>query len=290
VSNPGPNLSPASVPTPPRSESPLSRQFSEGRSPSPALSERSMPLPIDTGAARPNALASNPSIPSLILPSPQLRPRRNSMDAPSRATPTLPLDGVVKSLCNRGSSTLSVHLAEPVLYLTGFEPSEYENRSPAILRGSLVLKLLKPSKIKTITLVFRGRARTEWLEGIPPKKAEFYEEKELMTHTWPFFNAQFTGSETSNGADFTRLLEGQRLSMDLSRVSVDSASSFVLSDASSVRSTPAGSPNLSVFGSTLSPNNLKVGIPFGQSQSYSKEEKTQTQLRGYKLFAPGEYM
>jgi arrestin-related trafficking adapter 3/6 len=157
-----------------------------------------------------------------------------------------------------------------------------------MLRGSLILKLLKPTKIKAITLVFRGRARTEWPEGIPPRKTEFYEEKDLMTHTWPFFNAHFTNSEYSHGADVTRLIDShsQRLSMDISRASMDSVSSLSLSDYQISRSaTPVGSPMLSA---SNQPEGW--GIPFGQSRSFTKEDKTATQSRGYRVFPAGEYV
>jgi arrestin-related trafficking adapter 3/6 len=274
---------PASLRAP--SPSPLSRQNQrEDGSISPTGSELSIPMDINLPAARLYPSAPNSSAPSLVLTSPQSS-RRNSIDGPANVSSSIPLTGAVKTLCNRGTAIISVHLAEPVLYLTGFEASEYADRSPAMLRGSLIVKLLKPSKIKTITLVFKGRARTEWPEGIPPKKTEFFEEKELMTHTWPFFNAQFTTSEISHGADVARIIEGQRLSMDLSRTSMDSVSSLALSDNGSIRSTPVGSPNLSA-----STGNGLFGIPFGQSRSFSKDDKTSTQTRGYRMFSAGEYM
>jgi hypothetical protein len=228
---------------------------------------------------------SNSSAPSLGSTSPQSS-RRNSIDVPPTFLQNFPT-GAVKTLCNRGPAIVSVHLSEPVLFLSGFEPSEYTDRAPAMLRGSLILKLLKPAKIKTVTLTFRGRARTEWPEGIPPQKTQFHEEKDLMTHTWPFFNAQFTSSEASHGADAARLFDSQRLSMDLSRASMDSVSSLALSDNISMRSnTPVGSPTLSAS----YPGNGLWGIPFGQSRSFSKDDKTVTQSRGYRMFSAGEYM
>ena len=274
------------------SPSPLSRNVAqEGAEPtSPTGSVMSIPMSIrppenNIAHARLYPPNSNSSAPSLVLTSPQSS-RRNSIDIPPTFTQNFPT-GAVKTLCNRGAAIVSLHLSEPVLFLSGFEPSEYTDRAPAILRGSLILKLLKPAKIKTVTLVFRGRARTEWPEGIPPKKVEFYEEKDLMTHTWPFFNAQFTNSESSHGADAARLIDSQRLSMDLSRASMDSVSSLALSDAASMRSnTPVGSPNLSAANA----GNGHWGIPFGQSRSFSKEDKTVTQSRGYRMFAAGEYM
>ncbi|KAK9458689.1 uncharacterized protein V1516DRAFT_630195 [Lipomyces oligophaga] len=90
-----------------------------------------------------------------------------------------------------GSLTMTVSLAEPILFLQGFERSEYQNRAPAMLRGTLNVHVAKPTKIKAINLTFTGRARTEWPEGIPPAKDEYFEEKELISHLWPFYNALF---------------------------------------------------------------------------------------------------
>lgn len=244
----------------------------------------SIPMESHTAPSRLYPSAPNSPTPSLVLPSPQSSPR-NSIDIRPKSPSNFPVGGAAKTLCNRGSAIVSVHLAEPVLFLTGFEPSEYNDRSPVMLRGSLILKLLKPSKIKAITLVFKGRARTEWPEGIPPKKVDFFEEKELVTHTWPFFNAQFSCSETSHGADAVRIIESQRLSVDSTRESMDLASSMSLSDAPSIRSTtPVGGPNLSASNGGI------WGIPFGQALTFSKEDKTTTQARGYRTFAAGEYM
>ena len=239
LSSPPPATS-NSAPATPRtaSPSPLSRQTTqqqEGEEPtSPTGSVMSMPMEANIAPARLYGLAmANPSAPS-VLTSPQSS-RRNSIDIPPSSPSNLPFGGCVKTLCNRGAAIVSVHLSEPVLFVSGFEPSEYTDRTPAILRGSLILKLLKPSKIKTITLSFKGCARTEWPEGIPPKKFESFEEKELMTYTWPFFNAQFSSSDVSHGADVARIIESQRLSMDLSRASIGLVSSLALSDTPSIR-------------------------------------------------------
>ena len=239
--------------------------------------------------ARLYSSALNSSAPSLMRPSPQSS-RRSSLDIPSSPTSSTFPTTAVKTLCTRRSATVSVHLSEPVLYLTGFEPQEYTERSPAILRGSLILKLLKPAKIKSITLTFKGRARTDWPEGIPPKKTVFFEEKELITHAWGFFNAQFTSSQVSHGANVAKIIESQRASMDIGRPSNDSVSSLALSDAPPVRSgAPSASPNLVASANNLVGGQPLWGIPFGQSQSVLMEEKTATQVRGYRTFATGEY-
>lgn len=36
---------------------------------------------------------------------------------------------------------------------------------------------------------FKGYARTEWIEGIPPKKQEFAEINDIINHTWPFYQS-----------------------------------------------------------------------------------------------------
>jgi arrestin-related trafficking adapter 3/6 len=273
-----PNPLPMATPEPsglrPPSPSPLSRQTQR-----PSLPWRADPIPMEENlpSNRLYPAAPSSSAPSLVLNSPQSSPR-SSVDIPPNISPSLPIAGTVKTLCNRGTAVISIHLSEPVIYLTGFEPSEYTGRSPAMLRGSLIVKLLKPAKIKTITLGFKGRARTEWPEGIPPEKTEFYEEKELIAHTWPFFNAQFASSETSHGTDITRINSSQRWS-------VDSVLSLVSNDPPSARLILVRGSNLSLDG-----NAEAFGIPLRQSRSFPKEDKTPTQTRGYRNFAAGEYM
>ena len=61
--------------------------------------------------------------------------------------------------------SVSVNLAEPVLFLQGFEPGDASQRSTAMLRGTLHLKVLKSAKIKAVNLRFKGTACTKWPEG-----------------------------------------------------------------------------------------------------------------------------
>lgn len=60
---------------------------------------------------------------------------------------------------------MTIQLAEPVLYLQGTGHDDYTTRSPAMLRGSLIVRIAKATKIKAITLTFRGKGRTEWPDG-----------------------------------------------------------------------------------------------------------------------------
>ncbi|CCH61033.1 hypothetical protein TBLA_0D05400 [Henningerozyma blattae CBS 6284] len=94
------------------------------------------------------------------------------------------------------TATMSAYLrlAEPVLFLQGFcnsknsKQNRNENSAPAILRGALILRFNKTTKLKSISLNFKGESRTDWPEGIPPKKTEFVEISTIVNHTWPFFN------------------------------------------------------------------------------------------------------
>lgn len=65
---------------------------------------------------------------------------------------------------------------------------------PAVLRGSLVMKLSKPTKIKGVSLRFYGKCKTGWLEanysreyGITlPHGPEFQNEVLINSHTWEY--------------------------------------------------------------------------------------------------------
>ncbi len=73
--------------------------------------------------------------------------------------------GEEKPIVSGNGLSLSIALAEPVLFLQGFDQSELGNQNTSMLRGNFRLRVSKSAKIKTITLAFRGRAETEWPEG-----------------------------------------------------------------------------------------------------------------------------
>ena len=70
-----------------------------------------------------------------------------------------------KPIASGNGISVSVALAEPMLFLQGFEQGDMAERNTTMLRGSLHIRVSKPAKIKTIYLKFRGRAETEWPEG-----------------------------------------------------------------------------------------------------------------------------
>lgn len=89
--------------------------------------------------------------------------RSSAKSIMSSSIKTLPEE---KPLASGNGISVGVSLTEPVLFLQGFEHSESSERSTAMLRGTLNLRVTKPSKVKAITLRFRGRAITKWPEGI----------------------------------------------------------------------------------------------------------------------------
>lgn len=60
---------------------------------------------------------------------------------------------------------------------------------PAVIRGLLTLKLTKPSRIRRIEVKLEGKARTEWPEGIGPRRTETSEEHSFISETITFFTA-----------------------------------------------------------------------------------------------------
>jgi len=183
-----------------------------------------------------------------------------------------------KPLASGNGVSVGVHLAEPVLFLQGFENSEAVPGNTAMLRGSLHVRVQKSAKIKAISLRFRGKAITKWPEGIPPKKNEFEETNIIMNHTWPFFNAQFDSAENSTGADHVQLAKGP-----------DGASS----GASRLDPLGRASPNMSALNLT-SKDAKRLSLQVNQSRSFGKGENPNNgpsvATKGYRTFLPGDYI
>lgn len=171
-----------------------------------------------------------------------------------------------KPVASGGGVNVNISLTEPVLFLRGFEQNENAERSTAMLRGTLVIKISKPAKLKAITLKFRGKSLTKWPEGIPPKKVDFEEVDTLMSHTWPFFNSQFPTAETGTGADQVDLYKST--------------------------GGLGGSPNNSMLNLTTK-EAKRLSLQVNQSRSFGKGEAPSggpsVAQRGYRTFNPGEY-
>ncbi|KAI9745152.1 MAG: hypothetical protein M1818_001430 [Claussenomyces sp. TS43310] len=186
-----------------------------------------------------------------------------------------------KPIASANGISCSIRLAEPHVYLTGFD---LENRSSggqnstALIRGTLILNITKSIKIKAVTLSFCGKARTEWPEGIPPSKSEYFEEKRLMYQVLPFYNAAYADSDDGYGAQckYTLRNHGGSLSTE--------------PDRSSTPSTGHRSSIGSAFVSSRDQKRLSLSAV--QSRSFQKGDSPcgpSPQQKGYKLFHPGIY-
>lgn len=183
-----------------------------------------------------------------------------------------------KPIASGNGVSVGIHLAEPVLFLQGFENSDDRPGNTAMLRGSLHLRVQKSAKIKAVNLRFKGKAVTKWPEGIPPKKVDFDETDTIMSHTWPFFNAQFESAEKGTNADHVQLWKGS-----------EGASS------NGAKLDPLGrsSPNPST--QNLSPKDAKrLSLQVNQSRSFGKGDPQASgpsvAAKGYRTFQPGDYI
>ena len=229
--------------------------------------------PRVTSDARNASVVSGQSIPNGGGPSPLMQPN-STIDS---AVSAFNLEDE-KPIASGNGVVMGIHLAEPVLFLQGFENSETSPGNTAMLRGSLHLRVQKSAKIKAVTLKFKGKAITKWPEGIPPRKIDFDETDTIMSHTWPFFNAQFESAEKSTNADHVQLFKGP-----------EGASTTVTRLDPIGRSTPdASSVN-------LNPKDArKLALSVNQSRSFGKGDPPPggpgVAAKGYRTFLPGDYI
>ncbi|KAJ3959920.1 hypothetical protein N0V92_003471 [Colletotrichum tropicale] len=192
---------------------------------------------------------------------------------------------IPKPVAHGSGVSCSILMAEPNIFLTGFEHDGHRHHSQggtALLRGKLQLKVSKNVKIKGVSLKLVGKARTEWPEGIPPLKVDLYEEESLRTQVLTFFNAVNDGWETEYGNQCQYVLKNSS------------------SNSSSTNLAPGGSPRNSISPSLLSipPNRQgltakelkRLSLQSNQSRSFGKGDNPNgNQAKGYKVFYPGLY-
>ena len=129
--------------------------------------------PIGAHPARPRLLsdtrnhstASTRSTQSTNGPSPLIQPNGTVCN---NIIPQFNLEEE-RPIASGNGVSVGLHLAEPVLFLQGFETAEHTSPAhTAMLRGSLHIRVQKSAKIKAVTLKFKGKSITKWPEGIPP--------------------------------------------------------------------------------------------------------------------------
>lgn len=253
------------------------------------------------GSVRPTSTVGGPISGMIHRPSLVQDVRRdsaNSLSSNGSSVATIPNMGMEKPIASGNGVSLSIALAEPVLFLQGMDQSELGNQTTTMLRGTFHLRVSKSAKIKTISLAFRGRAETEWPEGeapctlilhirhrsncvilgIPPRKTEFKDRESIMNHTWPFFNAQFQTAEYGSGADHVKPLKGP--STTTTEIGVTDSSLETLHRKSA-------NNNLSAKDAK------KLSLAVVQSRSFGRDDRanggSSVAQKGYRMFTPGDY-
>lgn len=227
--------------------------------------------------------------PPLAAPHANSHHRNSIMSVRSaKSVATSSVAEIQKPVASGSGVACSIRLAEPNVFLTGFDHDGHnrpeDRNATALLRGTLQLSVSKNIKIKAITLKLVGKARTEWPEGIPPLKVDQFEEETLRAQSLVFFHAMHLGIwETEFGNQCTYNLKGSSGPMTNLRPPL-SADSSVTSLSSIARSRQSIS---------LSPKELKrLSLRSVNSRSFGKDDNpaaNPVQAKGYKVFYPGTY-
>ncbi|KAI2470460.1 hypothetical protein F4781DRAFT_173594 [Annulohypoxylon bovei var. microspora] len=258
-----------------------------------------IPRPSATGVPRPrprSTLAIPPSATSSMLsaaaatgsaqPPTAHGSHRNSVMSVRSAKSVMSssVTEVPKPVASGSGVSCSIILAEPNVFLTGFEhdghPRNDAANSTALLRGKLQLNASKNVKVKSVTLKLRGRARTEWPEGIPPIKVEQFEEESLRTQVLTFFHAAHETWETEFGNQCAYSLRSGPECPGARRPPSPSRSTASLAP----RSRPAGHLTARDY--------KRLSLQSVQSRSFGKGDAPNpnvAQPKTYKVFYPGTY-
>jgi len=198
---------------------------------------------------------------------------------------------VPRPVASTGGVSCSIILAEPNIFLSGFDHDAQrgqDGQTPsALLRGKLRLDVSRSAKLKSVTLKLLGTARTEWPEGIPPHKTELYEEQTLRSQSLVFFHAmQEIAWETEYGNQCTfsqKKVQGHHVNIRNS----------LYSNSSNHSNTSLHLPGRSRQSNNLTAKELKrLSLQSVKSRSFGKGESplsNQVQAKGYKVFLPGTY-
>ncbi|DAA73033.1 TPA_exp: Uncharacterized protein A8136_4958 [Trichophyton benhamiae CBS 112371] len=194
----------------------------------------------------------------------------NSVPVPNSVLPSFPHERIVAS--GNGIVVL-IGLAEPVLYLERVDKRVSSDKK-RVLTGSLHLKITKPTKIKRISLGFKGIARTLWPEGIPGNRKRTRDTETVISLNWAFFDAHSRAVRKGYGANHIKFTSLREKGSENSPV-VDI--SGLLESSSSL------------------PKELKrLSLHHSRSNSFGKGDTNLISdimgQKGYKTFPPGEYM
>ncbi|KAI1809814.1 hypothetical protein GGS20DRAFT_590208 [Poronia punctata] len=279
-----PTPQPTSAGTPPAVSVPRSPAEAEPILFAPALTPRPLSmisLPTSGATSMPGTM---PEAPRSVMSTALHNAHRNSMISVRSAKSVMSsVTEVPKPVASGSGVSCSILLAEPNIFLTGFDHDGHTRaetaNSTALLRGKLQINVTKNVKLKSVTLKLQGRARTEWPEGIPPNKVDQYEEVSLRTQVLTFFNAIHETWETEYGNQCTYKL--RQCSETGIKSSFSPASATI---SSALRRGPPDSISAKDY--------RRLSLQSAQSRSFGKGDYPTTdglQPRTYKTFHPGTY-
>ena len=82
--------------------------------------------------------------------------------------------------------TLSLELAEPILYMEGFEYPHTNVHRSAVLRGFMRLNVIKKTDMSEVSLDFRGVSQTVWPEAWRVRHLKKVYQEDILRHSWNF--------------------------------------------------------------------------------------------------------
>ncbi|KAI1465139.1 uncharacterized protein F4812DRAFT_133669 [Daldinia caldariorum] len=222
---------------------------------------------------------------SPMLAAPSHSSHRNSIISVRSAKSIMSsITEVPKPVASGSGVSCSIILAEPNVFLTGFEhdgqPRNDAANSTALLRGKLQLNVSKNVKIKSVILKLHGRARTEWPEGIPPLKVDQFEEESLRTQVLAFFHAAHETGETEFGNQCTYSIRGNAECATGRRGASPSQSTISLA----LKNRPSAHLTARDY--------KRLSLQSVQSRSFGKGDTPNpniVQPKTYKVFYPGTY-
>ncbi|KAH8704054.1 arrestin domain protein [Talaromyces proteolyticus] len=235
-----------------------------------------------------NHMATSTTRPAPVSGPPQ-RPApqdRSNSDESTTSTASLPTLRNERVVATGTGITVSVALAEPVLFLPGYDHNDPSTKKSAILRGHLHIKTTKSVKVKKVSVCLRGHAQTDWPDGIPPKKVSFHDKKDLLTSGMIYFNHGDTSLvQNDYGAHYYKLAATavQTTTKEMKATGVTATTRELWKNGSTTTVNRENSRELK-----------RLSLQSNHSRSFSKNEPpatTQPQAaRNYRLFPPGDYL
>lgn len=143
--------------------------------------------------------------------------------------------------------------------------------SPAVLHGSLLLKLSKPTKIKGISVKFSGKCTSTWVDKNHAEDIfdsscynELQEENIINSHTWEYAPSQSPNSSSSSTTNFDGL--------SVVRSNIFGADVVLIKPSINTSSSVSSSSPSSNNSSSNPPSSLTPGLHFKKHSKIIKTE------------------